>query len=94
MWPKEIMGYYSDTKKNAIGPPAATWMDLASITLSEDNSDRERQISHDIVQMWNKKKDTKERHLQNRKRLTDLENKLMVTKGGSVGEGDKLGEWD
>ena len=49
MWPKEIMGYYSDTKKNAIGPPAATWMDLASITLSEGNSDRERQISHDIV---------------------------------------------
>ena len=43
------MGYYSDTKKNAIGPSAATWMDLASITLSEGNSDRERQISHDIV---------------------------------------------
>ena len=32
-------------------------------------------------------------YLQTRKRLTDLENKLMVTKGESGGR-DKLGVWD
>ena len=30
-------------------------------------------------------------YLQNRNRLTDLENKLIVAKGGS---GDKLGIWE
>ena len=29
----------------------------------------------------------------NRKRLTDVENKLTVTKGGKWGR-DKLGDWD
>ena len=44
--------------------------------------------------MWNlKKKDTNELVCKNRKRLTDIENKLMVTKGGSWGR-DKLGIWD
>ena len=46
-------------------------------------SDREKQILYDITYMQNLKK--KERYkwtyLQNRKRLTDLENKLMVTVG-------------
>ena len=32
-------------------------------------------------------------YLQNRNRPTDIENKLMVTKG-ERGEGDKLGVWD
>ena len=30
----------------------------------------------------------------NRKRLTDLENNLMVTKRGKVGRRDDLGVWD
>ena len=41
--------------------------------------------------MWNlkkKKNDTNELILQNRNRLTDIENKLMVTKGGRSGEGE------
>ena len=43
-------------------------------------SDTERQISYDITHMWNIK-GYKWTYLQNRNRLTDIENKLMVTKG-------------
>ena len=44
-------------------------------------SDRERQTSYDITYMWNLKKWQKWTYLQNRNRLTDIENKFMVTKG-------------
>ena len=47
-------------------------------------SDRKRQISYDIAYMWNLKKKRKRykwTYLQNRNRLTDLENELMVTRG-------------
>ena len=44
-------------------------------------SDRERQISYDIAYMWNLKKGYKWTYLQNRNRVTDVENKLMVTRG-------------
>ena len=63
-------------------------------------SDRERQISYDITYMWNLifKKWDKWTYLQNRNRLTDIENKLTVTKGekeGGWGGGrDKSGTWD
>ena len=50
-------------------------------------SDRERQILYDITYMWNLKKWYKWTYLQNRNRLTDLENKFMVTKGERWGEG-------
>ena len=50
-------------------------MDIEIITLSEV-----RQI-YDIAYMWNLKKCYKWTYLQNRNRLTDLENKLMVIKG-------------
>ena len=50
-------------------------------------SDRERQISYDITHMWNLKNDTNELTYKTRKRLTDIENKLMFTKGEV--EGDK-----
>ena len=43
--------------------------------------DRERQISYDIAYMWNLKKKWYKWTVQNRNRLTDRENKLMVTKG-------------
>ena len=33
-------------------------------------------------------------YLQNRNRLTDIENKLTVTKGERGRERDKLGVWD
>ena len=42
-----IIEYYSAIKKNEIMEFSATWMDL-EIILSEEKSDRERQISYDI----------------------------------------------
>ena len=45
--------YYSAIKRNEIMPFAATWMDLEIITLSEVS---QRQISYDIIYMWNLKK--------------------------------------
>ena len=59
-------------------------------------SERERlsqkEILHGIVYMWHLKKWYKWTYLQNRNRLTDIENKLMVTKEE---EGiDKSGIWD
>ena len=33
-------------------------------------------------------------YMQNRNRLTDMENKLVVTKGKGEKERDKLGVWD
>ena len=60
-----------------------------------NKSDRDREISYDIAYMWNLKKWYKWTYLQNRNRVTDVENKLMVTKGGKQGWGrDKLGDWD
>ena len=45
-------------------------------------SERERQVSYDIASKWNlKKKWYKWTYLQNRERLTDLENKHGYQKG-------------
>ena len=44
--------YYPVIKNNEITPTAATWMDLEMIILK---SDRERQISHDIMCVESKK---------------------------------------
>ena len=55
-------------------------------------SDRERQISYDIAYMWNLKNGYKWTYLQNRNRVTDVENKLMVTRGKGVR--NKLEVWD
>ena len=52
-----------------------------------NKSDRERQIPNDITYMWNLKKWDNCTYLQNRNRPTDIENKLMVTKGESGVEG-------
>ena len=43
--------------------------------------------------MWNLKKWYEWIYLQNRNRVTDVENKLTVTKGERGGR-DKLGDWD
>ena len=78
------MEYHSAFKKNEIMPFAATRMDLESpsyILLSEV-SQTDKEISNDIPHMWNlKRNDTNELNLLNRKRLTDLENKLIVARG-------------
>ena len=47
--------------------------------------------------MWNLKKWYKSTYLQSRNRVTDVENKLMVTRGEKRGRRagvDKLGDWD
>ena len=43
-------------------------------------SDTERQISYDISHVLNLKKEYKRTYLQNRSRITDVENKFMATK--------------
>ena len=49
-------------------------------------SGRERQVSYDIAYMWNLKTGYKWTYLQNRNRVTDVENKLIAT-GSWGGEG-------
>ena len=44
-------------------------------------SKSDRQISYDIAYMWNLKKGYKWTYLQNKNRVTDVEKKLMVTRG-------------
>ena len=80
------MEYYSDIKKNEILPFAATWMDLEGIMLSEISQTEKDKILYDITYTWNLKNKT---HSQKRSRLTDIENKLVVTSGKrKVGKGD------
>ena len=55
-------------------------------------SDRERQISYDTASMQYLKKVYKWVYLQNRNKITDVENKFIVTKGERGG--DKLGDCD
>ena len=83
MWIKKIrcidtLEFYSAIKKNEIKPFAVTWMDLEMIILREVS---QRQIPYDFPYMWNLKKLYKQTYVQNRNRLVDIENKLMVIKG-------------
>jgi len=70
-------------KKNEIMPSAAPWMDLEIIILSEVI--QTNTIWHHLY-VESKKNDTNEFYLQNRNRLIDTANKLMVTKGGKEGK--------
>ena len=57
-------------------------------------SDRERQILYYIPYMWNLQNNTSE-FIDKKNRLTDMENKLLVTKRLRwEGKTDKLGVWD
>ena len=60
--------YFQKNKRN--NAHVAIWMDLEIIIISEVNPESKK-----------KKKDINEFYLQNRKRLTDLENKCIITKG-------------
>ena len=54
MWYIYTMEYFSAIKKNEISSFAATWMNLGIIILNE--LIKEREISYDIIYMWNLKK--------------------------------------
>ena len=60
-------------KKSKILPTATTWMDLETAILSEV-SQTQKDKCHVISLMWNLKSK------QNRSRVTDVENKTMVTR--------------
>ena len=79
------MEYYPGIEKNEILPFAATWMDLEGITLSEI-SQRKTNITWYRLNVEYKKW-CKWTYLQNRNRVTDVEKKLMVSKGDWGEEG-------
>ena len=70
---------------NEILPFGATWVDLKIIILSKVNQTEKGK--YDITSMWNLKKEYKPTYLQNRNRLTDIENNLTVTTGERKGGG-------
>ena len=80
------MENYSAVKKNEM-PFAATWMKPEIITLSWVSQRKTNTFAY----MQNIKKKRKKRYrwmyLQNRKRLSDFKNKLMVTKMEKLGGG-------
>ena len=84
MWYVHTTEYYSTIKKNKIILFATTCVDLQTIILREV---REKQISYGITYMWNLKEWYKWTYLQNRNRLTDLENKFKAAKGKRLGGG-------
>ena len=62
--------------------------------ISWSKSDKERQISYDIAYKWNLKKKMIQMKLYTKqKKITDIENKLMVTKRERE-VWNKLGIWD
>ena len=67
-------------------------MDMEGIMLSENKSDRERQVQYDFTFMCNLKDETNEQTKQKRMWLIDVENKLMVTRGEGGGRLGKMGE--
>ena len=76
-----IMEYYPAIKKKEIKPFAGTWMDLESVIMSEVSQTRRRNIIWYPLHVELKKKWYKWTYLQNRKRLTDLENELIDARG-------------
>ena len=96
IWYIYTMEYFSAIKKNEI-MPFATRMNLA-IHMNIDfiysvRSDRKRQISYDIIYMWNLKKLYKWIYLQNRNWLPDLEN-IHGYRRGKIEGRNKLGGWN
>ena len=80
MWYIYTNAYYSAMKKNKIMPFAATCMDLEIVILSEV-SQTQNNKHHMILLIYGIKKGCKWTYLQNACRVTDIGNKLMVTRG-------------
>ena len=72
------MEYYSAIKKNEIRPFATTRMDLESVLLSEVSQTETENYHMTSLTCGIQKEMIQMNILQNRKRLTDLENELMV----------------
>ena len=72
MWYIHTMEYYSAIKINETLPSAATWMNLENIILSKISQTEEDIIYHLYVES---KKLYKWIYIQNKHRLTDIENK-------------------
>ena len=83
------MECYSAIKKNEIMPFAATWMDLEMVILSAANQTKTNII---LYHLYVESKSMIQINTKNRKRLTDIKNKLIVTKE-EAGR-NKLGVWD
>ena len=79
------MEYYSAIKKNEIMLSAVSWMDWEIIILSEVS--QTEKDKYKISLYMESKKMIKMNLLTNRNKLTDIENKLMVTKGERWGGG-------
>ena len=86
MWYIHMMEYYSVIKKNKM-LFAAILDGPRDYHIKWSKSDRERQIPHDVIYMWNLKHDTNE-FVYETNRLRDIENKLYHREMG-VGK-DKI----
>ena len=76
------MEYYSTVKMNEIMPFSSWQMDLEIIILSQAEKDKHYMIWHSLYDMGMIQMD----YLQSRNRLSDTENKHIVTKK-EMGEG-------
>ena len=79
MWYIYAMEYYSVIKKEWNNAICRNMDGPRNYHIKWSKSARERQESYDITYMWNLKYDTNEL-IYKTNRLTDVENKLMVTK--------------
>ena len=86
MWYIYTVEYYSAIKKEQNNAICSNIDGPRDCHTEWTKSDRERQISYDITYTWNLKKWYKWTYLQNRNRVTDIENKFMVAMG-EEGEG-------
>ena len=84
VWTNQNLFLKLGLKKNEIMPFAATWMDPEIIILSEISQRETDTIWYHLYvesKIWHRWT-----YLQNRNRLTDIEEKLMVTKGDRGGQ--------
>ena len=93
-----IMEYYSAMKRKIeILPFATTWMELDSIMLSKISQRKSNIIwSHSYVEFKRQKKKEQKKKKRDRdkprKRLLNIENKLMVTRGEGSGAMKEIGD--
>ena len=86
IWYTHTMKYHSDIKNEIMPFQQHVPRDYHT------ESNRERQISHDITYMWNLKTDTNEL-IYKTETDSDFKYKLWLPKGKGGGR-DKLGGWD